>query len=145
MKKTFLTILIAFLLGAILSVFTVYSLKDQFLLLSDKNIVTAFQIGVYKSKENADQKVSEYPGALSVKDGDYYRVYVGVARDKTWEELLEKHFLNQNMEVYPKEIEVTKTFFQEIKLWESKITQEDSDILEKMNQEMMKKLEGEIL
>ena len=143
MKKTLITILLAFGIGVSLTAFTIYSLKDKFLLLENKNTVTAFQVGVYKSKENADRALLEHPGAISVKDGEYYRVFVGVAKDKTYEKLLETFFLDRT--VYPKEIEVTKNFFQEINLWESQINQNDTMILERMNQEIMKKLEGEIL
>ncbi len=145
MKKTLITILLAFGIGVSLTAFTIYSLKDKFLLLENKNTVTAFQVGVYKSKENADRALLEHPGAISVKDGEYYRVFVGVAKDKTYEKLLETFFLDRNVTVYPKEIEVTKNFFQEINLWESQINQNDTMILERMNQEIMKKLEGEIL
>lgn len=145
MKKTVLTILIAFVIGASLSIITIYTMQNQFTLLENKNTVTAFQVGVYKSKENAEKIMMQYPGSISVQDGDYYRVYVGVAKDKTCEELLESYFLNQKVSVYPKEIEVTKTFYQEINLYESNISKDNIEVLEKMNQEMMKKLEGEIL
>lgn len=145
MKKTVLTILIAFVIGASLSIITIYTMQNQFTFLENKNTVTAFQVGVYKSKENAEKIMMQYPGSISVQDGDYYRVYVGVAKDKTCEELLESYFLNQKVSVYPKEIEVTKTFYQEINLYESNISKDNIEVLEKMNQEMMKKLEGEIL
>lgn len=145
MKKTFLTILIAFMIGVSLSAWTIFSLKEKFGMDENKNVVTAFQIGVYKTKENADKMVAQHPGAIEVQDGEYYRVYVGVAKNQNCYEILEAHFLNQNMNVYPKEIEVTKTFLSEINLYESQINPNDVDVYEKTNREMMKKLKGEIL
>lgn len=145
MKKTLITILIAFLCGIVLSGFTIYSLKDKFGLLEDKNMVTAFQIGVYKSIENAEEMVSKYPGAISVKDGEYYRVYVGVAKNDNCSEILATYFLNQNISVYQRKIEVTKKFLNEINLYEKEINKSDINVYERTNQEMMKKLKGEIL
>lgn len=145
MKKTLKTILFAFLCGAILSGFTLYSLQEKFSFQGDKNTVTAFQIGVYKSKENAENIKNQYPGSIAVQDGEYYRVYVGVAKDKKWEELLENYFTGQNINVYPKMIEVTSDFYKQINIYESNIEKEDMAIYSKINQEILKKLEGEIL
>ncbi len=145
MKKTMRTILASMITGAVLSGITIYYLQEKFAVFDEKNMVTAYQIGVYKSKENADQVSALYPGAISVLDGDYYRVYVGVAKDKTCETLLESYFLNQNMNVYPKSVEVTNQFYKEISLYESNIDKENMQIFGKVNQEMLKKLAGEIL
>ena len=79
MKKTLIIIIIAFLLGASLSFITVFELKDHLNLFWDENLVTAFQIGVYKSKENASKIAEEYPNSITIQDVEYYLVYVGVA------------------------------------------------------------------
>ena len=145
MKKTLWTFFLAFIIGVFLSSFTIFSLKNKFGLSDNKNMVTAFQIGVYKSKENAEVMTNKYPGSISVKDGDYYRVYVGVAKDQNCLAILESYFLSQNINVYPKEIEVTHKFFKEIDVYEKEINKNDVNIYEKTNQEMMKKLKVEIL
>lgn len=145
MKKTIKTILASFLIGALLSLLVIFKFQKQLPFLEEKNIVTVFQIGVYKSIENAQKKQEEYNNSIIIKDNDYYRVFIGVAEDKTCEKLLENYYLTQNINVYPKEIEVTKKFLEEIKNYEKKISKEDVSLMEKMNAEMMKKLEGEIL
>lgn len=145
MKKTIKTIFLAFLCGVLLSVGAIYYLGNKFSLINQQNTVTAFQIGVYKSKENAEKVKERYPGSISVQDGDYYRVYVGVAKDKNCEILLESYFLNQNMNVYPKIVEVTKEFSNELYVYENSISKDNIEVYEKVNQEMLKKLESELL
>ncbi len=137
--------MVAFFVGVCLSGISIFYLKDKFMIFDERNTVTAFQVGVFKSYENAKKTSENYPGSIAVFDGDYYRVYIGVAKDKDCEELLATYFLNQNINVYLKEIEVTQTFFQEINLVEKEIDKNDMEVFELMNQEMMKKLEGEIL
>lgn len=145
MKKTMRTVLCAFFVGVMLSVITILDLQGKLSYFESKNVVTAFQVGVYKSKENAIKVQGQYPGSIFVFDGEYYRVYIGVAKDETCEKLLESYYLQQNLNVIPKEIEVTNQFFQEINQYEKQISKDDMELFEKMNQEMMKKLEGEIL
>lgn len=145
MKKTMKTIFCAFLVGVGLSFITVCELKGKLSYFENKNVVTAFQIGVYKSKENARKMQEQHPGSISVLDGEYYRVFIGVAKDKACEELLERYYFDKKLTVYPKEIEVTSQFFQEINRYEEQISKDDVELFEKMNLEIMKKLEGEIL
>ena len=145
MKKTLRTIIASMITGAILSGITIYYLQEKFAVFDEKNIVTAYQIGVYKTKDNADKASSLYPGSISVLDGDYYRVFVGVAKDKTCETLLENYFFNQNINVYPKSVEVTNQFYKEISLYESNIDKENMQVYEKVNQEILKKLAGEMI
>ncbi len=145
MKKMVKTILVAFALGATLSGFAIYYLQEKFELFSEKNTVTAFQVGVYKTKENAEKISKEYPDSILIQDGDYYRIYVGVAKDKNCEDLLENYFLKQNMNVYPKIIEVTKDYYNEIEFYEKNASKENEEVYKKLNGEMLKKLAGEIL
>lgn len=145
MKKTVLTALFAFLLGIVLSALTVYNLKDKLNLISKDFKVTAFQIGVFKSIENAEKAKEKYPNALIVKEEEYYRVYVGVASGKDWENSLETYFLENNVNVYPKEIKVTHAFYEELNGYKKIFQNSDTSIYEKLNDEIMKKLQGEVL
>ncbi len=145
MKKTIITILFAFLLGCILSCLTIYELKDKLNFIVDDETVTAFQVGVYKSLENAQKTASNHPNAITVKDGDYYRVYIGIAKGQEWEKTLESYYQNKNVNVYPKEIKVTSSFMKEISKYESFMTQTDEGVLEEVNSKILKQLEGEIL
>lgn len=146
MKKTIITILCAFLLGGTLSLFTVYKLKDSFLNPEkNQNTVTAFQIGVYKSLDNAKLTMNKYPGSISLKDGEYYRVYLSVAVSKERETSLETFYNTQNITVYPKNLQVTKTFYEELSKLETVLEKTEEDVAQKLNAEIMKKLEGEVL
>lgn len=145
MKKTILTIVFAFLLGSILSGLTLYELKDSLNFTDKDNIVTAFQVGVYKSLENAHLSSNNHPGSIMIQDGEYYRVFIGVAKGDDWEKSLEAYYLSQNVNVYPKEIKVTSSFIKELSKYESIITKMESPIYDQINGEILKKMEGEIL
>lgn len=139
------TILVAFVLGATLSGVAIYSLQEKFELFSEKNTITAFQVGVYKTKENAEKISKQYPDSILIQDGEYYRIYVGVAKDKNCEDFLESYFVKQNMNVYPKQIEVTKDYYNEMEFYEKNASKENEEAYKKLNGEMLKKLAGEIL
>lgn len=145
MKKTILTICFAFFLGIILSCLTLYQLKDKLNFPDSDNSVTAFQVGVYKSLENAKVASTNHPGSIIVEDGDYYRIYIGIAKGSDWESSLESYYQSKNVTVYPKEIKVTSSFLKELSKYESIIPQTDSSIYDQLNSEILKKLAGEIL
>lgn len=145
MKKTILTICFAFLLGIILSCLTLYQLKDKLNFPDKDNSVTAFQVGVYKSLENAKVASTNHPGSIIVEDGDYYRIYIGIAKGSDWESTLESYYQSKNVTVYPKEIKVTSSFYKELSKYESIIPETDSSIYDQLNSEILKKLAGEIL
>ncbi len=145
MKKTILTILFAFLLGSILSAFAIYELKDKLNFTLDDNTVTAFQVGVYKSLDNAQKSSENYPGSITIKDGDYYRVFIGVSKGDNWTASLESYYLSKNVNVYPKEIKVTSSFIKELSKYEPLITKTDTKIYDEINGEILKKMAGELL
>jgi len=145
MKKTAISILIAFCLGASLSAWTIWKLKEKFSIGTEEEKVTAFQVGVYKSLDNANSTKDQYPGAIVLKDGEYYRVFVGVAASSNCEEALESYFLAKNVNVYPKELKVTTSYYQELSKYETLFLASDSSVYDRLNGEMLKKLEGEIL
>jgi hypothetical protein len=145
MKKTILTIVFAFALGGVLSALAFYELKDKLNFNLDDNIVTAFQVGVYKSLDNAQKTSESHPGSITIKDGDYYRVFIGVAKGDDWTNSLESYYLSKNVSVYPKEVKVTSSFIKELRKYEPLITKTDSAIYDEINREILKKMEGELL
>lgn len=145
MKKTLITALFAFLLGITLSFLTVYNLKDKLKLSQHNFSVTAFQVGVYKSRENAEKIQEQYPNSLVVQENDYYRVYIGVSAGDDWTKSLEKYFLDQNVRVYPKEIQVTDSFYEQLNQYKTLFDNSDASVYERLNGEIMKQMEGEIL
>ncbi|MCI8575311.1 MAG: hypothetical protein HFI09_02465 [Bacilli bacterium] len=145
MKKTILTVLFAFLLGGVLSGLAIYELKDKLNFTLDDNTVTAFQVGVYKSFENAQKASENHPGSITIKDGDYFRVFIGVAKGTDWTTSLESYYLSKNVVVYPKEVKVTSSFIKELSKYEPLITKTDSAIYDEINGEILKKMEGELL
>ena len=138
-----MTALFAFLLGITLSILTIYNLKEK-LNLNNTYSVTAFQVGVYKSIENAETMKEQYPNSLIVQDKEYYRVYIGVSTGTNWTNALEKYFLEQNVSVYPKEIQVTHKFYEQLNEYKTIFDNSDASVYERLNGEIMKKIEGEI-
>ena len=103
-------------------------------------------VGIFNTdtKENADKIKEQYPSSIVVQDEDYYRVYVGVSAGDDWTHSLEKYFLENNVNVYPKEIQVTNTFYEELNQYKTLFSNSDASVYERLNGEIMKKIEGEI-
>ncbi len=142
MKKSLKTILFSVILGISLSVVTLYYLTKETTLNEEVN---ALQIGVYQNKENAQKVVESYPGSIMIEEDGFYRVYIAIALGNGWTDTLEKHYEEENIEVYPKSIKVSKQLYEELDQYTNVIGKVDWNVLAKINQELMKKLKGEVL
>ena len=102
MKKFLKIILISSLIGTMLAAMFFFNIKDK-AEAKNKTILYAFQVGVFKSLENADNFKTRFEASKIYKDNEYYRVFVGVTINN--KEMLESIFNNLGYDYYIKELD----------------------------------------
>lgn len=115
MKKTLKIVLFSSLLGVILAGLFFFNIKDK-AEAKNKPILYAFQVGVFKNKENANNYRSRFSLGKVVYDGEYYRIYIGVTVNN--KDLLASIFDKENYSYYIKELEANDTILNEIKKYD---------------------------
>lgn len=115
MKKTLKIVLFSSLLGVVLAGLFFFNIKDK-AEAKNKPILYAFQVGVFKNKENANNYRSRFSLGKVVYDGEYYRIYIGVTVNN--KDLLASIFDKENYSYYIKELEANDTILNEIKKYD---------------------------
>lgn len=111
MKQTIKVIIFSCFIGATLAGIFFLSIKEK-AEAKVTPIVYAFQVGVFKNISNAEKEKNEYSFAKIVKDGDLYRVFIGVTVKN--KDILKEKFDKQNINYYIKEISVADVTFNNI-------------------------------
>lgn len=106
--KNYLKIVIgAIFIGGIMAFFFYHDIKKEVIAISNpEKSVYVFQVGVFKSLENAQKFVQNYPSGEIYRDKDIYRIII--AATITNKEKLEIHFKNNEIEYFVKEFSLTK-------------------------------------
>ena len=86
--------------------------KDVLAITNENDIIYVFQIGVFKSLDNAENFLEEYPSGGIYKDNDLYRVIIGVTKSNR--EKLEKILNDKKQEYYVKELNANKDLLNEL-------------------------------
>ncbi len=120
MKKTLKIVLFSSLLGIVLAGLFFFNIKEK-AEAKNKPILYAFQVGVFKNKENASNYRSRFTLGTVFYDGEYYRVYVGITVDN--KELLSSIFDKEGYSYYIKELEVDEKIITEIKKYDELLIQ----------------------
>ena len=115
MKKTLKIVLFSSMLGVVLAGLFFFNIKDK-AEAKNKPFFYAFQVGVFKNRENASNYRLRFSLGKVVHDGEYYRVYIGITCNN--KELLSQLFDSENYSYYIKEIETTEEIETEIKKYD---------------------------
>lgn len=133
MQKTFRIVLFSSLLGVTLAGLFFFNVKEK-AEAKQKNYLYAFQVGVFKTLDNANQFKTRFNGSIIVKDNDYYRIFVGITKNN--KELLEKIFKDLEYDYYIKEVEVSEEVINNIIKYDEilKLSEEENklEIINKM-------------
>lgn len=124
MKKTLKIVLFSSLLGVVLAGLFFFNIKDK-AEAKNKPILYAFQVGVFKNKENANNYRNRFSLGKVVYDGEYYRIYIGVTVDN--KEMLASIFDKENYSYYIKELETTETVLNEIKKYDELLVKSNEE------------------
>lgn len=73
---------------------------------SIKSQCYAFQIGVYRNKENALKAANDSRGIV-ILDKDFYRVYIALLKDENLIESLKSYYDTKNVNYYLKAIDIS--------------------------------------
>ena len=100
-------IICAVLIVVILAYIFFHNIKKEVQVFQDtSNIVYVFQVGVFKSKDNAYEYAKDLKSKVVYYDQEYYRVYIAAIKDYEDISLLSNYFNSKNIEYFIKEINV---------------------------------------
>lgn len=139
MKKYLKILLVAGICGALIAFFFYKDINKEVRAITKKEeVITLFQVGVFKNYQNAQKVADTYPVSYIYKNEDYYRVIISLSSLKDNIIKLENIYQNKEINYYKKEIKVTKSFIEKIASYES--------ILQKSyNEEVINNLESSML
>lgn len=143
MKKTILTIVLAILIGFIFGFFFLKKFTPKTIteVSNIKSQVYAFQIGVYKNKDNATKNATTNNGIV-VEDNNLYRVYIALLKDQTLIDNLKKYYDSIGLNYYLKAINVSNNTENIINNYELLLNNCDSSNYDMILSSMLKEIDS---
>ncbi len=108
MKKTLMMIILAVIVGFSFGYLFLRKFNNEVIteVSSIKSQCYAFQIGVYRNKENALKTANDSRGIV-ILDNDFYRVYIALLKDENLIESLKSYYDTKNVNYYLKAIDIS--------------------------------------
>lgn len=132
--KSYLKVVIgAIFLGGILAFFFYKDIKTDVIAITDeKGKVYIFQVGVFKSLENANNYRKDFSSGDIYQDEDVYRVITAVTISN--KEKLETFYKKKEINYYIKELYVDNDIYEKIIEYDSVITNtSNEEVINKIN------------
>ena len=105
-----------------------YDINKEVRAISKKEeVITLFQVGVFKDYNNAAFFSKTFPSSLIYKDNNYYRVIIAISYHEETKLKLESIYQNSEIEYYEKEIRINKDFIEKISNYESIILKSNKE------------------
>ena len=134
MKKIILCLLFSALVGALLGFYSFKVYNSEAVSVSEREVY-AIQVGVFDDLSNANKLASKY-GALVIKEGSKYRVYVAIVSEAL--ELLEKYYDELKIPYYVRSISVSNSFCNKLKEYEVTLMNANKDEYEEIVNKILK-------
>lgn len=143
MKKTIIMIILAIGVGFTFGFLFLKKFNTETIteVSNIKSQVYAFQIGVYKNKDNALNAANTNKGIL-VLDNDIYRVYIAILKDETLIDNLKDYYDSLGINYYLKAINVSSKTNNIIDNYESLLNNCDSSNYNMVLDSMLKELDS---
>lgn len=143
MKKTILTIVLAILIGFTFGFFFLKKFTPKTIteVSNIKSQVYAFQIGVYKNKDNATKNATTN-NSIVVEDNNLYRVYIALLKDQTLIDNLKKYYDSIGLNYYLKAINVLDSTENIINNYELLLNNCDSSNYDMILSSMLKEIDS---
>ena len=143
MKKTILTIVLAILIGFTFGFFFLKKFTPKTIteVSNIKSQVYAFQIGVYKNKDNATKNATTNNSSV-VEDNNLYRVYIALLKDQTLIDNLKKYYDSIGLNYYLKAINVSYNTENIINNYELLLNNCDSSNYDMILSSMLKEIDS---
>lgn len=147
MKKYLIITALAVIIGALFAFYMFKGIDNNInnILVKDRQI-TVFQSGVFKEENNAVLEKNKYDQAIIIKDGDLYRVYIGVSYDGEVTQAYENYFKKNNYNYYCKKIDVSANYLKNIQQYEALVKKSfNEDTYININKDLLAKLKEELI
>ena len=143
MKKTIIMIILAIGVGFTFGFLFLKKFNTETIteVSNIKSQVYAFQIGVYKNKDNALNAANTNKGIL-VLDNDIYRVYIAILKDETLIDNLKDYYDSLGINYYLKAINVSSKTNNIIDNYESLLNNCDSSTYNMVLDSMLKEIDS---
>ncbi len=143
MKKTIISIFLAIIVGFTFGFFFLKKFNTETIteVSNIKSQVYAFQIGVYKNKDNAVKEASTNNGIV-ILDNDIYRVYTAILKDATLIDNLKNYYNSIGLNYYLKAINVSSKTSGIIDNYESLLKSCDSSNYNLILDSMLKEIDS---
>ena len=118
-KKVFTMIFFSALIGFILGFITYKSYARKIdMAFSSNNLSYAFQVGVYNSKEKAEEEAQNLNGIV-IPEEDFYRVYIAVVTNATIKDELSNYYNKQGIEYYIRDLKLNNELKEKLEIYET--------------------------
>ncbi len=143
MKKTIIMIILAIGVGFTFGFLFLKKFNTETIteVSNIKSQVYAFQIGVYKNKDNALNAANTNKGIV-ILDNDIYRVYIAILKDETLIANLKDYYNSLGINYYLKAINVSNKTNNIIDNYESLLNNCDSSNYSMVLDSMLKEIDG---
>ena len=138
MKKKIITILVSLFLGGSMGFLTIHKFNFE----NTTYKFSAFQLGVYKSYDNALEKAKTANGAIIISKENGYEVIGAIAHSDASKAKLKELLVKDNLEYYQKDIILNEKVKETVDEYELLINAtDDYVVLEKLNEQLLKNIE----
>lgn len=139
MKKYVKFLLIAIFIGIVLAfVFYKDITREVRALTKKEEVISLFQVGVFKNESNATNFANTFSSSLVFKDGDYFRVIIAAVYHEEAKKKLEVFFSGEEINYYLKEVRVNKTLIKDVENFEKIILKSDNkEVINNVNNSIL--------
>ncbi len=144
MKKILLTITISIAIGTFFAFVIFKNINnDVQLVLNEDNIVTFFQVGVFKNNENAQNFMQNYNSSIIIKDKEYYRVIIAILMNDEAIAKEKAFFDSLGIEYYLKKESISdKEFINKLQEYEHLLISASDETYNTVNKNILKLYES---
>lgn len=143
--KKFLPYIFSLLVGSIFGYLIFNSKIVNTKLLNDGINATAFQLGVFTSKDLAEEYLKKYPESIIMQDNDVFRVYYSILTNQKVINKMEKYLLKNKIFFYKKDITlVDKGLIKALKEYETSMIDVQDNTFFNLNKIIMESYGGNI-
>ena len=138
--KTYLKVVIgAIIIGGVFAYFFYKDISKEVIALTNKNYeVNLFQVGVFKSQDNALNYQDNFESSIIYENGDYYRVLVGIAYHEDNKVKLESFLTNKGVDYYIKKVKMNEEFIKSLENYETVMLKTDKEeVINNINKAML--------
>lgn len=139
MKKNLLIVLLALICGGAITLFAFFKVNNN--LKIEENMITVFQVGVYKNEINALAEAKKYNGIVH-KDDNYFRVYIAAYQNNEIINKMKNYYDELGTSYYLRKIKIDKDFLTIINKYEKLLeNSNDNSIYSNLNNLLITKME----